>query len=193
MDAGTSPAEEKHHLSLNVIGPLAPGRLVSNPAGIDCPGTCEADFETGIHVQLDFPADGANVCFPATNQVDGCSNISNCGVTMDEDREITWRFASCAGVPVPPYSPGPAPGYHRLSVSVSGPAAWQGTVISSPPGIVCPGACEADFAEGTVVSATVVGGGCIPANGVQGCLNASNCSVTIDEDRQISWAFQSCR
>jgi hypothetical protein len=62
------------------------GRIVSQPAGIDCPGTCSARFEAGTHVTLaSTPAEGWHF--------DGwrgaCSGAGACAVIVAADASVT--------------------------------------------------------------------------------------------------------
>jgi len=199
-DTAAPVPDGMHRLTLHTAGPAA---FISIPAALKCPGTCAADFPAGEEVRVDFSlAQGQCVTGIDSDPV-GCLNASNCSVVMDQDREITWRTQECIG-----YGPGadagnsvgpdaglPAAGRHRLSVAVSGP--FEGVLFSSPGGISCPGQCAADYDEDTVVRLDLRflhqgDGACLPPDGVQGCENASNCSVKMDVDRDVSWTFAKC-
>jgi len=84
------------------------------------------------------------------------------------------------------YSPAASGPSSRLVVTYDG----GGTVISSPPGIVCPGDCEENFPNGT--SATIVAR---PSSGWRflewqgACRGAGNCVVTTPAKRAVHAVF----
>jgi len=122
------------------------GRVVSSPAGIDCPGACSAAFPAGSLVILnESPARGWTTALrqPTAeeeeqqlygNQPDwrgdrGCAHM----LTARTDLNCSLRFI-----------PG---GDRRLVVSVTG----DGTVTSSPAGIDCGDDCAQAFAVDALV------------------------------------------
>jgi hypothetical protein len=149
------------------------GTVTSNPAGIDCGDTCEAQFENGSTVVLTAtPATGSQ----AVVWGGACSGASGntCSVTMDDAKTVTATF----NVP---------PGQQQLAVTKSG----LGTVTSSPAGINCGNTCTNSFNEGVTVTLTAS-----PANGEAviwggACADASgnSCTVTMSEARNVSVAF----
>lgn len=66
------------------------GRVVSTPAGIDCPTTCVADFEPGSSVTLTGEAD-ADSAFVGWS--DDCSGEASCELSMDEAKAVGSSFA----------------------------------------------------------------------------------------------------
>jgi hypothetical protein len=149
------------------------GTVTSNPAGIDCGDTCEAQFENGSTVVLTAtPASGSQpvvwggACSGATG--------NTCSVTMDDAKTVTATF----NVP---------PGQQQLAVTKTG----LGTVTSSPAGINCGNTCTNSFNEGVTVTlnaspangeAVIWGGACEGAEG-------NSCTVTMSEARNVSVAF----
>jgi hypothetical protein len=65
------------------------GRVVSTPAGIDCPGTCEFEFPRGSSVQL-TPTPDAGSGF--AGWAGDCTRADDCRVTMDQARQVDARF-----------------------------------------------------------------------------------------------------
>ena len=113
------------------------GSVLSDPAGIDCPGDCRGDFAEGTVVTLTaVPAPGwsflswGGSCFEFV--------YSTCTLEMNSD----WDAVFASFVPV----------YGFDVVIESG----EGSVLSDPAGVDCPGDCRGDFAEGTVVTLTAV-------------------------------------
>ena len=115
---------------------------MSVPPGIDCGDTCSAVFPAGAPVLLETvvpdvqlqPAWGGD-CAGASGPI--------CQLTMDSNKSVTVAFERTEG-----------PGTGTLNVMVTGP----GSVQSVPPGIDCPGSCQAEFDPNTPVVLTAVPG-----------------------------------
>lgn len=89
-------------------------------------------------------------------------------------------LASCTH----PYCPS-----HRLKVNKGGNG--NGTVVSSPAGISCGTACEANYEEGTTVTltATAASGSTFTKWAGAGCSGAGSCVVTIDNNTTVTAVF----
>ena len=118
-------------LILNTSGE---GTVTSSPEGISCPSACSEHFSQNRLVTLKAA--------PAPHHKllswSGCTVQSNpleCKVTMSGAEAAGATF-----VPIP-----------QLSLGVTLGGGGQGTVTSYPPGLSCPGACSADFDEGSTV------------------------------------------
>lgn len=90
-DEGTDPPVE-HALTVEVTG-IGAGRVVSDPAGIDCgpenDGSCSASFEEGTVVRLSAePAEG--MAFVGWSGA--CSGVGACTVTMEGGAAVTGEF-----------------------------------------------------------------------------------------------------
>jgi len=149
------------------------GTVTSTPAGIDCPGTCTADFPVDAEVELEaLPGPG----FEFTGWGVACAGNPNpCTVSMDQDRLVSAVFD-----PVPTF---------ELTVVPDG--SGSGTVTSIPDGIDCPGICTADFDENEKVvleaaasprSSFVRWGGACSGNGT--------CVVSMDQARNVTATFE---
>jgi len=123
------------HVSVSTAG-TGNGRVVSDPAGIDCGGVCAAAFPARQRVELIPIADpgsefagwsGSGDCLDGV--LDGAGDAS-CVATFNLRPAVTYA----------------------LTVSVSG--SGSGIVASSPAGISCSGTCTASFAPGTEVRLT---------------------------------------
>jgi hypothetical protein len=161
------PVAVKRNLTMTVNGP---GRLVSSPIGIDCPGTCSATFD-----------DGTNVLFTATPNTgakfDGFSGAcagSSCTVTLGTDAAVGGTFEAL--IPV----------QHVLTVSLTG---GTGTVTSTPAGIDCPGVCATKFDEGTKVNLTPLNGSGMNFGGFSEACAGNSCTVTMTGDVTVGVAF----
>jgi hypothetical protein len=113
------------------------GRVVSTPAGIDCPGACQYRFPAGTTVVLKaMPR--ANEEFLGWSQMLGST-------ACEQTTADTCTVSSNANV----Y------GIFRLApttVNVAKSGAGSGRVISNPPGIDCGTTCNAVFSSGVSVS-----------------------------------------
>jgi hypothetical protein len=107
------------------------GSVISNPVGINCPGTCTTSFATGTQLLLSpNPATGS--IFGGWSGDSACANGS---VTMDANHSCTATFTATSAA-------------YSLTVSTSG----SGTVTSSDGGINCGSACSYVYVGGTTVT-----------------------------------------
>jgi hypothetical protein len=112
------------------------GRVVSDPAGIDCPGTCFAGFEQGAVLRLDaIPQQG----YVFTRWTGGpCIHSSNpaCVFIVEESTTAGAEFTT------------------QKTLSVLFEGLGQGRVTSDPAGVDCTANCLVQFPTGTTVSLT---------------------------------------
>jgi hypothetical protein len=171
---GTAPppggGDSGFTLTVNISGN---GSVASNPAGINCGTTCNAVFTANSSVTLTAtPAQGQTF----SGWGGACTGTaSTCTVTMNEAKSVTATFTPAQG------------GSFALSVSVTG----NGTVTSSPAGINCGTACNANFAASTSVTLTAA-----PAAGQSfsawggACSGSSpTCTVTMSQARSVTATF----
>jgi hypothetical protein len=84
LDRGFGPA--KVSLRVAVAGP---GRVLSTPRGLSCPGRCSATFHRGMRVSLRaIPAKGARLA----GWGGACRGMKSCRVTLDRARSVDARF-----------------------------------------------------------------------------------------------------
>ena len=76
-------------LSVTVSGPTG-NRIVSMPAGIDCPGNCEFVADPGASIRLMPELPSAS---PFLQWSGDCEGSGACTVIMNEDRTVTATFA----------------------------------------------------------------------------------------------------
>lgn len=158
-------------LSVSLLG-TGTGTVTSSPPGINCPGTCSANYAVNSQVTL--------TATPVSTSSFGgwggaCSGTSlTCNVQMNANQSVTATFN-----PTPP----------QLTVDLEGTGA--GTVTSNPAGINCPTTCSANFAAGTQVTLTE-----IPTAGSNflGWSNAcsgfnNNCVVTMSANEEVDATF----
>jgi hypothetical protein len=159
------------------LGGTGTGTVTSNPSGISCPGTCAADFATGITVTLTAtPTNGST--FNGFSGA-GCSGPgSSCTVAMNGDQTVTATFT--AVIPIP-----------MSTLSVQKIGSGSGTVTSTnQAGINCGSTCSASFPTGSLVTLAAT-----PATGStfigwsNGCTGTGSCDVTLTTDQAIVAQF----
>lgn len=116
---------------------LGSGRVVSSPAGIDCGSTCAAFFDGTTAIQLVAEPFGTSVF----GGFSGNADCSDGQLTPNGDKLCFARFDASA-VPA------------TLSIGFAG--SGSGSVVSTPAGIHCPGACSAGFPIPTRVELTAL-------------------------------------
>ncbi|NKI34776.1 hypothetical protein HFP89_06315 [Wenzhouxiangella sp. XN79A] len=144
------------------------GSITSLPSGIDCPGTCSAEFPSGTEVTLTAtPSAG----FAFDSWSGDCSGDGPCTISMDGPRAVTADFIAV----------------NPLDVTVSGP----GSVTSTPPGIDCPAtSCSAAFlpAEKVVLQAQPDPGATF-VGWAGDCSGTGPCVVSMESPRQVTATF----
>jgi hypothetical protein len=68
------------------------GTVTSNPGGVDCGGTCSAQFPSGTVVTLFASADAGSVFGGWSGE--GCTGTGTCGVTMIQTRSVFATFTA---------------------------------------------------------------------------------------------------
>jgi Divergent InlB B-repeat domain len=152
------------------------GRVVSNPAGIDCPAAaCSALFSGGTTVSL-AATSAAGSKFTGWGG-GACSGPGACSVTLNADTQV---FAHFDVLP---------PAQATLSVAASGPGQVTGAGLSCGNGAT---ACSAKMAPGTLVTLTASaapqarfmgwGGGCSGTS--------SSCQLVVQNDISVTASFE---
>jgi hypothetical protein len=129
FDASAVPAT----LSVELAG-TGTGRVLSTPAGIDCPGTCTAGFPVPTRVELTPLADEGSAFA-------GWSGDADCEggqIALFADTSCVATFDLVA------------PATAKLTVLFLG--GGSGTVTSNPAGVVCDVDCSVAFAQGTALT-----------------------------------------
>jgi hypothetical protein len=172
-----APAPRTHLLTVLVDGP---GKVVSEPAGIDCGRDCSQAFATGSAVALAaVPAEG----YELEEWGASCAGAGSCALTMDQDRRVTARFRPAPPPPPPP----PPPGLHRLTVSITG----AGAVRSDPAGVDCGADCSGEFRDGAALTLTATAARGFRFGGWRGgCASAGPaCTFTPGGDATVEAGF----
>jgi streptogramin lyase len=151
------------------------GIVISEPEGIDCGETCEAEYEEGAEVVLSaFPEPGSRFVGWSGG---GCSDTDSCEITMNEAQEVVATFDL-----VP-----------QLTLTVTKEGTGSGTVTSSPEGIDCGKVCSAEYEEGETVllSASPSKGSEFSGWSGGGCSGTESvCKVAMSEARSVTATFE---
>jgi hypothetical protein len=146
----------------------ASGRIVSEPAGLECYETCTLGFDQGASVTL-RPEPDAGVRLVAWGGA--CSGRERCSVRLDAPQSVTASF-------------------DRASFQVTVRLRGRGKVRSRPAGISCPARCTADFRSNAVVRLMAT-----PAKGWRlaqwtgRCRGRGQCLLRTDADRSVGATF----
>lgn len=122
------------------------GAVVSTPEGISCHtgsnSGCSASFPSGTSIKLVATPDSSTLV--GGWQGSGCSGSNpTCTFALTANSNVVLTLNQ---------APAPPPANAQITVIESG--GGQGTVVSSPAGINCPGTCSASFAASTQVTLT---------------------------------------
>lgn len=167
---GTPPPPPPTTYALTVTAPAAgSGTITSSPAGINCPGTCTANFSANTKVTLTATA-GTNYSFAGWSG--SCSGTGPCSLTITAAASVTPTFN-------PDYG---------LIVTLSGTG--SGTVTSTPAGINCPTTCTASFPQNTQVALSETPAAGTTFSGWGGaCSGTAACTVTIAGASSVTASF----
>src|SRR6185312_2148846 len=138
--ASLPPPPQQIQLTVSEIGT---GTVASAPAGVNCPQTCTANFDSGTQITLTAtPANG----FSFSGWAGSCSgSTTTCVITATANSSVAATFGSTQ--PPPP---------QQVQLTVIPAGAGSGVVTSLPAGINCPQTCTANFASGTQVTLSAV-------------------------------------
>jgi GH35 family endo-1,4-beta-xylanase len=148
------------------------GTVTSSPAGINCGGTCSANFASGTSVTLTAAAAGGSTFAGWSG---ACSGTGTCTVAMTQARAVTATFNSSVTT---------------FALTVTRAGTGTGTVTSSPAGINCGGTCSANFASGTSVTLTAAAASGSTFAGWSGaCTGTGGCTVSMTQARSVTATF----
>ena len=171
----TKNAAPKKNLTVNKTG-TGTGSVSSDPTGIDCGGTCTAQFNQSSPVVLTAHPDSGSTFGGWSGG--GCSGTGTCRVPMSADTTVTATFTL-----IPPQ--------HTLTVNRTGTGA--GSVSSSPTGIDCGATCSAQFDDAKLVTLTAHAdtGSTFGGWSGGGCSGTGTCKVTLNADTTVTASFTS--
>lgn len=142
------------------------GNVTSSPAGINCPSTCAANFDSGTEVKLTATAaSGSNF----TGFGGACSGAT-CALVLASNQSVSATFKAVT------------PSSVRLTVSVTG----SGTVTSNPGGISCPSACTATFNSGLNITLSATAASGFDFAGFTGPCSGMTCQLDLSGGQNVS-------
>ncbi len=167
---------EQFNVNVNLAG-TGSGTVTSNPAGINCPGTCSDMFDFGSNITLTESANADSDFIGWTGDPECTGGVIN-NLTADVTCIATFDLK-------------------MFTLTANKAGNGTGTVTSAPPGINCGPACgseNSDFVINTNVTLTAAptaadsefagwGGDCAAAG------NNLNASVTMDQARTCTANF----
>ncbi|HEY1799900.1 MAG TPA: alkaline phosphatase family protein [Terriglobales bacterium] len=151
--------------------------MTSAPAGVNCPQTCAANFDSGTQITLTAtPASG----FSFSGWGGNCAgSTTTCMMTASANGSVTATFSSVQS---------PPPQQVQLTVIPAG--AGSGVVSSVPAGINCPQTCTASFTSGTQITLTAAAGNTFAFNGWSGfCSGTGPCTATLNANSSVTATF----
>ena len=160
-------------LTVNTVGTTTPagsgsGKIVSNPAGVDCGSKCSATFLTSTTVTLKaIPTIGSTFT--------GWSGDTDCldgSVTMNNNKACAASFKLIS---------------YGLTVSLAGTGI--GKVTSSLPGIDCGTSCVADYTQSAAVSLKVLPAANSVFSGWSGDADCLDGAVTMNANKSCIATF----
>ena len=159
-------------VQLSVLPSGGQGTITSDPSGINCSPTCNANFASGTQVTLTASA-MPNYYFAGWSG--GCNGAGSCKLTMTQNTTVMAQFST---------SP-------MLSVILGG--SGTGVVTSDPPDIDCGKICNAQFDPDTQVTLTATPGPNSSFVGWEGGCSGSGsvCTLTISKSEQVTATFES--
>ena len=147
------------------------GTVTSNPSGINCPGTCTSNFNSGTSVTL-TPIAGNGSTFAGWSGA--CSGTGTCTVIMNTAQAVTATFNTT----------------QTFLLTVTKGGTGTGSVTSNPSGINCGSVCGASFASGTVVTLTATPDPGSTFTGWRGaCSGKGSCTVTMNAANLVKATF----
>jgi alpha-tubulin suppressor-like RCC1 family protein len=167
----TFTAPPPAYLLIVTLAGAGNGIVTSNPVGIECGATCNAQFSGSVTLTAS----------PVSGSVFGgwsgaCSNLSGpCTISMTAAKTVTATFK-----PAPPSA-------YLLTITPAG--AGSGVVTSTPVGIECGSACSANFTGSVTLTATPASGSTFAKWG-GACTNLSGpCTVTMTAAQKVTATF----
>lgn len=146
------------------------GSVTSTPGGISCGAQCSATYAPGSLVALSA-SPSSNSTFVGWSGA--CSGLGSCAVTVDGAQSVIATFMRA-----------------QASVHLLKDGTGDGTVTSTPSGISCGPACEADFDLGSNVLLSAVAAENSNFAGWSGaCAGTGPCSLNIDSAKSVRATF----
>ncbi len=151
------------------------GTVTSDVEGIDCGGTCSADYAKDDVVVLTATPEGGSVFTGWSGG--GCSGTGTCTVTMSSSATVTATFDQVM---------------HTLIVVYGVLSDTPGAIDINPPGLEYDVPCSVSFPAGTVVQLTPLNsyGAIFDGWGDGVCtINGNICTVTMNANIVVTASF----
>jgi hypothetical protein len=163
------PAVAAYPLAVTTTGP---GRVTSNPGGIDCGANCTYAYAADTKVRLTAtPTPGGNFFAGWSG---ACAGTGLCEVTVLAAKSVNATFSR-----------------PLIPLSVTLPVTGGGSVTSTPAGITCGTLCTATFQEGTTVTLMASPAPGYAFDGWSGaCSGTSPCVLTLSTALAVSPRFR---
>jgi len=160
-----------HTLTVNKSG-AGNGTITSNPAAINCGGTCFADYDEGTPVILTAMEEPDSVFSGWSGG--GCSGTGDCTVTINADTSVTATFNK------------------KPTLNVIKTGTGEGTITSLSAGINCGADCTEVYEFGTIVvlTATPNAGSSFAGWSGGGCNVAGTCMLTMNASTTLTATFK---
>jgi len=149
----------------------AAGSVVSNPAGINCPGDCQQDYPPGTSITLTATAAPGS----ELNTWGGICSASSgpvCSAILTMNSGATAQFVLVENDPV-------------LSVNVTGP----GRITDNTGAINCPGICSASYPGNSSITLTAMPDAGATFQNFIGDCSGQSCSLQLSDDQQVGGIF----
>lgn len=155
-------------LEISKVG-TGSGRVTGTPEGVDCGDDCVGIFPYNTPVILTVEEDEGSTFDGWSGKCKGRSRT--CTVKMTKASAATAKFARV----------------YELSVAVAG----NGTVTSSPGGIICGADCKDLYKENTAVKLKAIAAVGSKSSGWEGCSTSSgaSCTVVMDGTKNVTASF----
>lgn len=167
---------EAAQVQMNVAVHGGQGRVLSQPAGIDCDesanNSCVADFDYGTPVTLEVSAP-TGWEFVSWGGDASCGISPSCAITMTSSKSVIANFSE-----------------FRWDLAVV--KVGQGTVVSSVAGINCGSDCSEPYEPGVEVTLTAQASSHFHFIGWDdnGCTGLGPCTFTMNRDRTVRAVFE---
>jgi uncharacterized repeat protein (TIGR02543 family) len=147
------------------------GHVVSDPAGIDCPGTCDAMFTPFAHVKLTAMSDTGSAFASWTG---GCTGANpDCETDASGDMTFSAKFAK------------------QLNLTIAFVGGGQGHVTSSDGLLDCTADCTKVVGEGATITLHQAGIGDDGFDGWSGpCTGEDDCTFTMTAATTVTATFR---
>jgi hypothetical protein len=160
----------QHSLGVTKSG-TGTGTVTSDPAGINCGGTCSAEFNESSIVTL---TQLASVGSEFKGWTGACTGIGICEVTMSAAKNVGAQFDLTV----------------EKVLTVTKGGTGTGTVTSDPAGINCGATCSDEFPENSLVTLTQSPGpNSVFAGWAGACTGMGACEVTMSANKSVTATF----